>query len=129
MAIDTNMPVLFVEDDRIQRRMISSVLRNAGLTNVDEADDGKTAVPMLAAKDYKLIISDWNMPEMSGYELIKHVRATEKTKAIPFIMMTAENRMENIKAAAEAGINGYIKKPFSPVTVKEKIEQVFKDKF
>jgi two-component system chemotaxis response regulator CheY len=124
MATDPNMPILIVDDYRTMLRIIRNLLSQIGYTNVDEATDGTAALQKVKDKKYGLIISDWNMEPMSGMELLKHVRACEEHKDIPFVMVTAESKTENIIKAKQAGVNNYIVKPFNAKTLKEKIDSV-----
>jgi len=119
------MKILVVDDFSTMRRIIKNLLRELGFTNVAEADDGQTALPKLQSGDFDLLITDWNMPGMSGLDLLKAVRADEKLANLPVLMVTAEARREQIIAAAQAGVNGYIIKPFTAATLKEKLEKIF----
>ncbi|HEB77987.1 MAG TPA: chemotaxis protein CheY [Methylothermaceae bacterium] len=123
--MDKNMKILVVDDFSTMRRIIKNLLRELGFTNVSEADDGQTALPKLQAGDFDLLITDWNMPGMTGIDLLKAVRADEKLANLPVLMVTAEARREQIIAAAQAGVNGYIIKPFTAGTLKEKLEKIF----
>lgn len=125
MSIDKNMPILIVDDYSTMLRIIKNLLKQIGFENVDEATDGTMAWGKLQEKPYKLVISDWNMEPMSGYELLQKVRGDEKTKALPFIMITAESKTENVVAAKQAGVSNYIVKPFNALTLKQKMEAVF----
>ena len=107
------------------RRIIKNLLRDLGFNNTFEADDGATALPMLETGDYEFVISDWNMPIMQGIDLLRHVRSDPKLKSLPFLMVTAEAKREQIITAAQAGVNGYIVKPFTADTLKEKIDKIF----
>jgi two-component system chemotaxis response regulator CheY len=119
------MKILIVDDFSTMRRIIKNLLRDLGFTNTEEADDGNTALPMLLKGDYKFLVTDWNMPGMTGIELLKAVRAEEKLKTLPVLMVTAEAKRDQIIEAAQAGVNGYIVKPFTAVTLQEKIEKIF----
>jgi two-component system chemotaxis response regulator CheY len=119
------MKILVVDDFSTMRRIIKNLLRDLGFTQIAEADDGTTALPMLKAGDFDLLITDWNMPGMTGIDLLKAVRADEKLAKLPVLMVTAEARREQIIAAAQAGVNGYIIKPFTAATLKEKLEKIF----
>lgn len=121
MAVDKDMRVLIVDDYKTMLRIISNLLKQIGFTNIDEASDGATALQMLREADYGLIISDWNMEPMTGLQLLKEVRADETLKSIPFIMVTAESKTENVVAAKQAGVNNYIVKPFNAETLKRKL--------
>ena len=118
------MNVLIVDDYKTMLRIVRNLLNQLGFNNVDEATDGGMAFEMLKKKDYGMIISDWNMEPMSGMDLLKLVRADEKLKALPFIMVTAESKTENIIAAKQAGVSNYIVKPFNADTLKQKIVAV-----
>ncbi len=119
------MKILVVDDFSTMRRIIKNLLRDLGLTNTQEADDGQTALPMLKDGDFDFVVTDWNMPGMQGIDLLKHIRADEKLKHLPVLMVTAEAKREQIIAAAQAGVNGYIVKPFTAGTLKEKLEKIF----
>jgi len=107
------------------RRIIKNLLRDLGFTNTQEADDGNTALPMLQSGDFDFLVTDWNMPGMTGIELLKHVREDERLKTLPVLMVTAEAKRDQIVAAAQAGVNGYVVKPFTAAVLKEKIEKIF----
>lgn len=119
------MKILVVDDFSTMRRIVKNLLKELGFNNVEEADDGKTALPKLQTGKFDFLITDWNMPEMSGMELLKTVRADDKLKKMPVLMVTAEAKREQIIAAAEAGVNGYVVKPFTATVLKEKIEKIF----
>jgi two-component system, chemotaxis family, chemotaxis protein CheY len=125
MAVDPNMPVLVVDDYSTMVRIIRNLLRQLGFADIDDAPDGASALEKMRAKRYGLVISDWNMEPMTGYELLRSVRATPELKTTPFIMVTAESKTENVIAAKKAGVNNYIVKPFNAQTLKSKIEAVF----
>jgi two-component system chemotaxis response regulator CheY len=125
MSLDKNMNVLIVDDYKTMLRIIKNLLGQIGFPNVDEATDGGMAFQKLKEKKYGLVISDWNMEPMSGYELLQKVRGEEALKSIPFIMVTAESKTENVIAAKQAGVSNYIVKPFNAETLKQKIESVF----
>lgn len=127
MAINKKMQVLIVDDYKTMLRIIKNLLNQLGFEHIDEATDGTMAFQMASEKSYGLIISDWNMEPMSGYEFLKKVRSSEKIKATPFIMITAESKTENVVAAKQAGVSNYIVKPFNADTLKGKIEAVFGD--
>lgn len=114
-----------VDDFSTMRRIIKNLLRDLGFTNVEEADDGKTALPILKQGRIEFLITDWNMPGMTGIDLLKTVRADPELAKIPVLMVTAEAKREQIIAAAQAGVNGYVIKPFTAVVLKEKIEKIF----
>jgi len=125
MPIDTNIKILIVDDFSTMRKIIRNILTQLGFKNILEADDGTTALEILKKEKVDLIISDWNMPKMSGLELLKAVRSDENLKDIPFVMVTAEAQKENILEAIKYKVNQYIVKPFTPETLKEKLEKVF----
>ena len=124
MAVDMNMPILIVDDYKTMLRIIRNLLKQLGFNNVDEAVDGSDALSKLRAKDYGLVISDWNMEPMTGIQLLREVRADEKMRDMPFIMITAESKTENVIAAKEAGVSNYIVKPFNAATLKAKLTSV-----
>ena len=123
--MNKDMRILVVDDFSTMRRIIKNLLRDLGLNNTQEADDGLTALPMLKAGGFDFLITDWNMPGMQGIDLLRAVRADDQLKALPVLMVTAEQKREQIVAAAEAGVNGYIIKPFTATTLKEKIDKIF----
>jgi two-component system chemotaxis response regulator CheY len=123
--MDKNMNVLIVDDYKTMLRIIKNLLGQIGFNNVDEATDGTMAFTKLKEKKYGLVISDWNMEPMSGFELLQKVRADAELKEMPFILVTAESKTENVIAAKQAGVNNYIVKPFNAETLKQKIESVF----
>ncbi|MDQ7075279.1 MAG: chemotaxis response regulator CheY [Gammaproteobacteria bacterium] len=123
--MDKNMKILVVDDFSTMRRIIKNLLRDLGYHNTEEADDGGTALPILQAGNFDFLVTDWNMPGMSGIELLKAVRADERLEGLPVLMVTAESKREQIIEAAQAGVNGYIVKPFTAVTLKEKIDKIF----
>src|SRR5689334_3506144 len=125
MAFDTSMPILVVDDYNTMVRIIRNLLRQLGFTDVDDAADGSAALSKMHGRKYGLVISDWNMEPMTGYELLKQVRANPETSTTPFIMITAESKTENVIAAKQAGADNYIIKPFNAETLKHKIEAVF----
>ncbi|HET8729426.1 MAG TPA: response regulator [Alphaproteobacteria bacterium] len=124
MAVDMSMPILIVDDYKTMLRIIRNLLKQLGFENVDEATDGSGALHKLREKNYGLVISDWNMEPMTGLQLLREVRADAKLKALPFIMITAESKTENVVAAREAGVNNYIVKPFNAATLKTKLTAV-----
>lgn len=126
MAVDMNIPILIVDDYSTMLRIVKGLLNQIGFTNVIEASNGKEAYEKLTASQapVKLIISDWNMEPVSGIELLKQVRANDNYKAVPFIMVTAESKLENVMAAKDAGANNYIVKPFNAITLKQKLAAV-----
>lgn len=119
------MKILIVDDFSTMRRIIKNLLRDLGFTNTDEADDGLTGLPMLQKGSYDFLVTDWNMPGMTGLDLLKAVRADERLKTLPILMVTAEAKREQIIEAAQAGVSGYVVKPFTAATLKEKIEKIF----
>jgi two-component system, chemotaxis family, chemotaxis protein CheY len=128
MALDLSMPVLVVDDYSTMVRIIRNLLSQLGFADVDDAKDGTSALEKMRAKKYGLVISDWNMEPMTGYDLLKEVRADPGLGAVPFIMVTAESKTENVIAAKKAGVSTYIVKPFNAITLKSKIESVFSDR-
>jgi two-component system chemotaxis response regulator CheY len=124
MSVDMNMNILIVDDYKTMLRIIRNLLKQLGFNNVDEATDGSMALQKLRDKDYGLVISDWNMEPMTGIQLLREVRADSKLKNLPFIMITAESKTENVVAAKEAGVNNYIVKPFNAATLKTKLSSV-----
>lgn len=122
--MDRNINVLIVDDYRTMLRIIRNLLKQLDFNNVDEATDGQEALTKLRAGNFGLVISDWNMAPMTGLDLLKEVRADARLKSIPFIMITAESKTENVVAAKQAGVSNYIVKPFNAETLKEKIEKV-----
>ena len=125
MAADQTMQILVVDDYRTMIRIIRNLLKQIGYEHVDEAADGTEALTKMRGKRYGLVISDWNMEPMTGYELLKEVRADPALAPTPFIMVTAESKTENVIAAKKAGVNNYIVKPFNAQTLKNKIDAVF----
>ena len=126
-AIDMKTPILIVDDYKTMLRIIRNLLKQLGFDNVDEATDGSTALQKLREKAYGLVISDWNMEPMTGLELLKEVRADTQLKELPFIMITAESKSENVVAAKQAGVSNYIVKPFNADTLKTKLTAVVGD--
>jgi two-component system, chemotaxis family, chemotaxis protein CheY len=125
MAVDLSMPILVVDDYNTMIRIIRNLLKQLGFEDIDDASDGSAALSKLKEKKYGLVISDWNMEPMTGYELLKEVRSDPGLNKTPFIMVTAESKTENVIAAKKAGVNNYIVKPFNAQTLKTKIEAVF----
>ena len=125
VALDKNMKILIVDDFSTMRRIIKNLLRDLGFTNTHEADDGTTALPMLKSGDFDFLVTDWNMPGMSGIDLLKEVRNDGKLTALPVLMVTAEAKRDQIIEAAQAGVNGYVVKPFTAQVLKEKIDKIF----
>ncbi len=119
------MKILIVDDFSTMRRIIKNLLRDLGFNNTDEADDGNTGLPKLQSGNYDFLVTDWNMPGMTGIDLLRAVRADEKLKTLPVLMVTAEAKKEQIVLAAQEGVNGYIVKPFTAQTLKEKIDKIF----
>ncbi len=119
------MKILIVDDFSTMRRIIKNLLRDLGFNNTQEADDGNTALPMLQSGNFDFLVTDWNMPGMTGIDLLKAVRADAKLASLPVLMVTAEAKKDQIVEAAQAGVNGYIVKPFTAVTLKEKIDKIF----
>jgi len=128
MALNSSMPVLVVDDYSTMIRIIRNLLRQLGFDDVDEANDGASALAKMRAKRYGLVISDWNMEPMTGFDLLQQVRSDPGLGETPFIMVTAESKTENVIAAKKAGVNNYIVKPFNAQTLKAKIEAVFAEK-
>jgi two-component system chemotaxis response regulator CheY len=124
MAVDMNMPILIVDDYKTMLRIIRNLLKQLGFDNVEEATDGSAALAKLRDKSYGLVISDWNMEPMTGIQLLREVRADAKLKSLPFIMVTAESKSENVIVAKEAGVSNYIVKPFNAATLKQKLASV-----
>jgi two-component system chemotaxis response regulator CheY len=127
MPVNLSMPVLVVDDYNTMVRIIRNLLKQLGFEDVDDASDGASALAKMRAKKYGLVISDWNMEPMTGYELLKEVRADPALGQVPFIMVTAESKTENVIAAKKAGVNNYIVKPFNAQTLQHKIQSVFPD--
>ena len=125
MPADPNMKILIVDDFSTMRRIIKNLLRDLGYNNTSEADDGQTGLPMLHNTKFDFLVTDWNMPGMTGIDLLKAVRADPKLASLPVLMVTAEAKREQIVEAAECGVNGYIIKPFTAATLKEKIDKIF----
>ncbi|NOZ66599.1 MAG: response regulator [Alphaproteobacteria bacterium] len=127
MAVDKAMSILIVDDYKTMLRIIRNLLKQLGFNNVDEASDGSEALNKMRSKSYNLVISDWNMEPMTGYELLKEVRSDDMLKKTPFIMVTAESKTDNVIAAKKAGVNNYIVKPFNAATLKQKLSAVLGD--
>jgi two-component system chemotaxis response regulator CheY len=119
------MKILVVDDFSTMRRIIKNLLKDLGFANIQEADDGSTALPMLQQGDFDFVVTDWNMPGMQGIDLLRAIRADANLKHIPVLMVTAEAKKEQIVAAAQAGVNGYVIKPFTAATLKEKLVKIF----
>jgi two-component system, chemotaxis family, chemotaxis protein CheY len=125
MAVDLSMSVLVVDDYNTMIRIIKNLLRQIGFEDIDDASDGALALTKMRSKKYGLVISDWNMEPMTGFELLKQVRSDPAIDSLPFIMITAESRTENVVAAKQAGVSNYIVKPFNAETLRSKIDAVF----
>nr|WP_319381742.1 chemotaxis response regulator CheY [Thiomicrorhabdus sp.] len=123
--MNRDMNILVVDDFSTMRRIVKNLLKELGFNNLDEADDGETAWPMIQTGKYDFIVSDWNMPKMTGIDLLKHVRADQNLKDLPFLLITAEAKRSQILEAAQAGVDGYIVKPFTAATLNEKIQKIF----
>lgn len=122
---DKNMSILVVDDFPTMRRIVRSLLKELGFTNVEEAEDGQDALNKLKAGSFEFVVSDWNMPNLDGLEMLKQIRADDALKDLPVLMVTAEAKKENIIAAAQAGANGYVVKPFTSATLEEKLNKIF----
>ena len=127
MAVDLSMPVLIVDDYNTMVRIIRNLLRQLGFEHIDDANDGSEALAKMQQRKYGLVISDWNMEPMTGYDLLQQVRSDPGLSKTPFIMVTAESKTENVIAAKKAGVSNYIVKPFNAQTLKSKIDSVFPD--
>ena len=127
MRINPDMPILIVDDYAQMLRIITGLLKDIGFENVDTATDGAAALRKLRRNEYGMVISDWNMEPMTGFQLLEEVRGDEHLHDMPFIMVTAESKTENVISAKQAGVSNYIVKPFTSLTLKEKMEQVFSD--
>ncbi len=125
MSLDKDMRILIVDDFSTMRRIIRNLLRELGFQNTQEAEDGNTALPLLKKGGFDFLVTDWNMPGMDGLTLLKHVRSDDDLKHLPVLMVTAESKREQIIEAAQAGVNGYIVKPFTAATLEEKINKIF----
>jgi two-component system, chemotaxis family, chemotaxis protein CheY len=123
-GVNANLKILVVDDFATMRRIIRNLLQDLGFTQVSEADDGNTAWPMLQAAHFDLLITDWNMPGMAGLDLLKAVRADARLAKLPVLMLTAEAKREQIVEAAQAGVNGYVIKPFTAETLKAKLDKI-----
>lgn len=119
------MKILIVDDFSTMRRIVKNLLRDLGFNNTQEADDGLTALPILKKGGIEFVVTDWNMPGMQGIDLLKTIRADDELKHLPVLMITAEAKREQIIEAAQAGVNGYIVKPFTAATLKEKLDKIF----
>ncbi len=125
MPADPNMKILVVDDMSTMRRIIKNILKQLGFSNMDEAENGQEALQKLRADTFGFVVSDWNMPVMPGIEMLRAIRADEKLKHIPVLMVTAEAQKENLIQAIQAGVNNYIVKPFTAETMQEKINKIF----
>ena len=125
MELDLSMPILVVDDYNTMIRIIRNLLKQLGFEDVDDASDGSSALSKMRSKRYGLVISDWNMEPMTGYDLLHEIRSDPSLARTPFIMVTAESKTDNVIAAKKAGVNNYIVKPFNAQTLKAKIETVF----
>lgn len=123
--MDKNMKILVVDDFSTMRRIVKNLLGDLGFKNIDEADDGNTALPKLQSGNFDFLVTDWNMPGMTGIDLLKAVRADPNLASLPVLMVTAESKREQIIEAAQAGVNGYVVKPFTAGTLEEKISKIF----
>ena len=119
------MKILVVDDFSTMRRIIKNLLKDLGFTSIQEADDGNTALPMLQQGTFDFVVTDWNMPGMQGIDLLRAIRADDNLKHLPVLTVTAESKKEQIVAAAQAGVNGYVVKPFTAATLKQKLEKIF----
>ncbi|MGM0703532.1 MAG: chemotaxis response regulator CheY [Pseudomonadota bacterium] len=122
---DKDMSFLVVDDFPTMRRIVRSLLKELGYTNVEEAEDGQDALSKLRAGNFEFVVSDWNMPNLDGLEMLKQIRADDALKDLPVLMVTAEAKKENIIAAAQAGASGYVVKPFTAATLEEKLNKIF----
>ncbi len=127
MAVDKNMPILIVDDYKTMLRIIKNLLSQLGFNNVEEATDGEAAFAKMEQKEYKMVISDWNMQPMSGLDLLKKIRTDSRFSDMPFIMITAETKVDNVIVAKKEGVNNYIVKPFNAATLKSKLTAVLGD--
>jgi two-component system, chemotaxis family, chemotaxis protein CheY len=126
MPADFDMNILVVDDMSTMRRIVKNLLKQLGFNNVEEAGDGKEALNKLKAGNFGFVISDWNMPEMTGIELLRAIRADDKLKAIPVLMVTAEAQKENLMEAVQAGVSNYVVKPFTVEVLQDKLNKIFK---
>ena len=123
--MNKNMKILIVDDFSTMRRIIKNLLRDLGFNNIMEADDGTTALPLLQKGSFDFLVTDWNMPGMQGIDLLIAIREDPDLSSLPVLMLTAESKREQIIEAAQAGVNGYVVKPFTAQTLKEKIDKIF----
>lgn len=126
MPADLNMKILVVDDMSTMRRIVKNILKQLGFNNLEEAENGQEALTKLKAETYGFVVSDWNMPVMMGIDLLRAIRADEKLKTIPVLMVTAEAQKENLMEAVKAGVSNYVVKPFTAETMQEKINKIFK---
>ncbi len=126
MPADPNMKILVVDDMSTMRRIVKNILKQLGFNNLEEAENGQEALTKLQADNYGFVVSDWNMPVMMGIDMLRAIRADEKLKAIPVLMVTAEAQKENLMEAVKAGVSNYVVKPFTAETMQEKINKIFK---
>jgi two-component system chemotaxis response regulator CheY len=124
-VVQKTMKILVVDDFPTMRRIIKNLLKDLGFENVDEAEDGAMGLEKLRNGSFEFVVSDWNMPNMDGLEMLKHIRADPNMSKLPVLMVTAEAKKENIIAAAQAGANGYVVKPFTAATLEEKLNKIF----
>lgn len=127
MTTASDLPILVVDDYSTMVRIMKKLLKEVGFVDVDDANSGAAALEKMASKKYGLIISDWNMEPMTGFELLQKVRSDEETKNLPFIMVTAESKQDNVKAAKQAGVSNYLIKPFNAAVLKVKIEEALNE--
>jgi len=125
MAVDLKIKILIVDDMSTMRRIVKNALKQIGFSNIEEAEDGTTALSKLRAEPFNFVVSDWNMPNMTGLDLLKAIRSDGALKSLPVLMVTAEAKQENIVEAVQAGVSNYIVKPFTAETLKEKIDKIF----
>jgi two-component system chemotaxis response regulator CheY len=126
MPADPNMKILVVDDMSTMRRIVKNILKQLGFNNLEEAENGQDALTKLKADTYGFVVSDWNMPVMMGIDMLRAIRADEKLKKIPVLMVTAEAQKENLMEAVQAGVSNYVVKPFTAETMQEKINKIFK---
>jgi two-component system chemotaxis response regulator CheY len=126
VAMDTSIKILIIDDFATMRRILKNILKQLGFKNLVEADDGTTALNVLESQKIDLIISDWNMPKMTGLELLKKVRASTEYEKIPFLMVTAEAQKQNVIEAVQAGVSNYVVKPFTAEAISDKLEKILK---
>lgn len=125
MAVDTKMRILLVDDFSTMRRIVRNILKQIGFENIDEAEDGKQAFDKLKAEKFDFVVSDWNMPNMTGIQLLQAVRADAQLKDLPVLMVTAETEKEKVLEAVQSGVSNYIVKPFTAEVLMEKINKIF----